>query len=53
MNLHRELQCGQDVLYFRLEDFWSQFSFSNPHLVSKKCNLHKVSKDRLRNALTT
>lgn len=41
INLHSQLQRGQDVLHFRLEDFWSQFAFSDPHLISKECNLQK------------
>lgn len=34
--LHRKLQGGQYVLHFRLENFWSQFSFRDAHLVGEE-----------------
>lgn len=50
-NLYRKLQRGEDVLHFRLEDFWSQFTFSDPHLVGEEHHLQKDSKGTLGNPL--
>lgn len=37
--LYRKLQSGQDVLHFRLEIFWPQFSFSDAHLIGEEHHL--------------
>lgn len=50
-NLHRELQRGKDVLYFRLENLWSQFAFSNPHLVGEEHYLQEDGKNTIGNPL--
>lgn len=39
--LHRKLQRGQDVFHFRLENFWTQFSFGDAHLVGEEHHLQE------------
>lgn len=44
-DLHRELERGEDVLHFRLEDFWPEFAFSDAHLVGEEYHLQGKEQD--------